>query len=264
MTRVLITGGTGRAGRPVVPRLRDAGCEVRVLSHTREGTIDGVDYLRADLLSGAGVPAALRGARIIVHCAGAASWRKDQAITANLIRAARELDREPHLVKISVVGADRIPVASRLDKAMFGYFDSMLTTERAVQACGLPWTILRATQFCDAFVTVARAMTKLPVVPVASGARFQPVDTRDVADRLAELALGEPAGLVPDIAGPKAYPMADLIRGYLRATGKHRLLMPMRLAGKAARAVRDGANLPAGNATIGSRSWEDFLTEQKF
>jgi uncharacterized protein YbjT (DUF2867 family) len=264
MTRVLVTGGTGRAGRPVVPRLRDAGCDVRVLSHSREGTIDGVEYLKADLVTGDGVAAAVRGAQVIVHCAGAPGWRKDQAMTANLIAAARDLDREPHLVKISVVGADRIPVASRVDKAMFGYFDSMLTTERAVRACGLPWTILRATQFHDAIVIVAKGMTKLPVVPVASGVRFQPADTEDVGDRLAELALGAPAGLVPDLAGPKAYPMADLIRGYLRATGQRRLLVPMRLPGKAARAVRDGANLPAGNATIGNRSWEDFLKRQKF
>lgn len=262
MTRVLVTGGTGRAGRHVVPRLLAAGCDVRVLSHTREGTIEGARYFKADLVSGEGV--ALGDAEVIVHCAGAPSFRKDQAMTANLIRAARELEPKPHLVKVSVVGADRVHVTSLADKAMFGYFGSMRTTEQAIEACGLPWTILRATQFYDAIVIVARAMTKLPVAPVASGVKFQPVDSRDVGERLAELALGEPAGIAPDLAGPKAYPMADLLRGYLRAVGKRRPLLPVRPVGKAARAVREGANLPGPDATIGSRTWEEFLEAGEF
>ncbi len=263
MTPILVTGGTGRAGRPVVARLREAGRDLRVLSHTRRGTVDGVEYVHADLVTGEGAGDAVRGAGIIIHCAGAPSFRKDQAMTANLIRAAAGLDPAPHLVKISVVGAGRVPVAGPADKAMFGYFASMLASERAIEASGLPWTTLRATQFYDALVIVARAMARLPVVPVASGVRFQPVDTRDVADRLVELALGAPAGLAPDFAGPTAYPMAELLRDCLRAAGKRRPLVTVRLPGKAARAVRAGANLPAADATVGRRSWEEFLAEQK-
>jgi uncharacterized protein YbjT (DUF2867 family) len=105
-------------------------------------------------------------------------------------------------------------------------------------------------------------MSKLPVVPVPTGARFQPVAADEVAERLAELALGDPAGLVPDIAGPRIYPMRDLIRGYLRASGKHRALVPLRLPGRAARAFRDGANLAPDHA-VGRRSWEDFLAASR-
>jgi len=146
---------------------------------------------------------------------------------------------------------------------MFGYFESMRANERAVERSGLPWTTLRATQFFDAIAGVAHAMARLPLIPVPSGVRFQPVDTGEVADRLIELALGTPAGLAPDFAGPTAYPMADLVRSYLDATGRHRLLVPMRLPGKVARAVIDGANLPAADATLGHRTWEEFLAEQK-
>src|SRR5262249_57521960 len=81
------------------------------------------------------------------------------------------------------------------------------------------------------------------VLPVPAGVRFQPVDTGEVAARLVELALGSPAGLVPDIAGPEVHSMADLLREYLRARGARRLLVPVRLPGQAARAVRAGANL---------------------
>jgi uncharacterized protein YbjT (DUF2867 family) len=90
------------------------------------------------------------------------------------------------------------------------------------------------------------------------------VDTGEVADRLIELADGGPAGLAPDFGGPAAYPMADLIRSYLNAAGRHRPLIPVPLPGKTARAVRGGANLPAADATLGRRTWEEFLAAQKF
>ena len=263
MALVLVTGGTGRAGRPVVQRLQDAGRELRVLSHTREGAIGGVEYAQADLVKDEGVDQAIRGANVIIHCAGAPSFGRDQAMTANLVRAARRLPEPPHLVKISVVGADRVPVGGGLGKLMFGYFESMRATERAVEGSGLPWTTLRATQFFDAVALIARAMAKLPLIPVPSGVRFQPVDTGEVADRLIELADGAPGGLAPDFAGPTAYPMADLIRSYLQAFGRRRPQMPVHLPGKTARAVKDGANLPAAGATLGHRTWEEFLSDQK-
>jgi uncharacterized protein YbjT (DUF2867 family) len=262
MTLVLVTGGTGRAGRRVVQRLHDAGGEVRVLTHTRQ-PLDGVESVQADLVTGEGVDRAVSGAGIIIHCAGAPSFRRDQAMTANLVQAARRLPAPPHLVKISVGGADRVPASRGLGKLMFGYFESMSATERAVERSGLPWTTLRATQFFDAVALIARAMTRLPVVPVPSGIRFQPVDADEVAGRLIELALAAPAGLAPDFAGPAAYPMADLIRGYQQAVGRSRPLMPVPLPGKIARAVKDGANLPAANATLGHRRWEEFLAGQK-
>ena len=86
-------------------------------------------------------------------------------------------------------------------------------------------------------------------------------DAGEVAARLVELALGTPAGLVPDIAGPRVYGVADLLRGYLRARGKHRLMVPVRLPGRAAGAVRAGANL-APDRAVGQRTWEDFLAER--
>jgi hypothetical protein len=76
-----------------------------------------------------------------------------------------------------------------------------------------------------------------------------------------ELALGTPAGLVPDMAGPRVYEMAELLRGYLRARRKHRLIVPVRLPGKAARAFRDGANL-APERAVGRRTWHEFLADR--
>jgi uncharacterized protein YbjT (DUF2867 family) len=255
---ILVTGGTGTLGRQVVPRLREAGCDVRVLSRRTREAADGIEYVTGDLLKDEGTQAAVDGAGIIVHCAGGA--KGDDEATRNLVRAA-SLAGTQHLVYISVVGADRIPIVSGIDRAMFGYFGFKLAAERAVADSGLPWTMLRAAQFHDLCLKTAQQMARLPVIPVPAGFRFQPVDAGEVAARLVELALGTPAGLVPDMAGPRVYRMADLLRGYLQARRKHRLMVPVRLPGKAARAVRAGANL-APERAVGHRTWEDFLAER--
>src|SRR5438874_6907813 len=255
MQHILVTGGTGTLGRLVVPRLRDAGCTVRVLSRRSRAAGEGIEFVPGDLATGEGIEAAVERAEIIVHCAGSSKGDKDKAL--NLVRAASRAGAR-HLVYISVVGAERIPVVSGVDRAMFGYFASKLATERVVADSGLPWTTLRATQFHDLILMVARQMAKLPVIPVPAGFRFQPIDAGEVAARLVELALGPPAGLVPDVAGPRVYEMAELLRGYLRAVRKHRAIVPVRLPGKAARAVRAGANL-APDRAVGRRTWEDFL-----
>jgi uncharacterized protein YbjT (DUF2867 family) len=254
---ILVTGGTGTLGRRVVARLRAAGRDVRVLSRGIHAVTDGIEYVTGDVLKDEGLQAAVDGAGIIVHCAGGS--KGDDEATRNLMRAAARAGVQ-HLVYISVVGADRIPIVGGVDRTMFGYFASKLAAERIVADSGLPWTTLRATQFFDALLMVAQQMTRLPVIPVPAGFRFQPVDTDEVAAQLVELALGTPAGLVPDIAGPRAYTMADLLRGYLRSRHQHRLMVPLPLPGKAASAVRAGANL-APERAVGRRTWEDFLAE---
>lgn len=247
---ILITGGTGTLGRLVVPRLRDARGQLRVLSRHRHKSGDGVEVVTGDLATGEGLEAAVGEAEIIVHLAGGP--KGDDEATRNLVRAAAQAGAQ-HLVYISVIGADRVPL---------GWMRSKLGAERAVADSGLPWTILRAAQFHDLVLDMVQKMAKLPVVPVPSGLRLQPVDARDVADRLVEVALGRPAGLVPDIAGPRVYGMNELSRAYIRLRGTRRLMMPVRIPGKAGRAYRAGENLTLDGAVVGTRTWEEFLAER--
>jgi uncharacterized protein YbjT (DUF2867 family) len=225
--------------------------------HSRAGG-EGIELVRGDLATGEGIEAAVEGAEIIVHCAGSSTGDEEKAL--NLVRAASRAGVR-HLVHISVVGADRIPVVSGVDRAMFGYFASKLAAERVVAESGLPWTTLRATQFHDLLLMVARQLAKLPLIPLPAGFHFQPVDASEVAARLVELALGTPAGLAPDIAGPKVYSAAELMRGYLRTSHRQRPIIPVWLPGKAAGALRAGANLNPERA-VGRRTWEEFLAEQ--
>ena len=255
---IVVTGGTGGLGRRVVARLRDEGRRVRVLSRHPRGWQEGVEYRTGDLVKNQGVEEALSGAEIVVHCAGVGKIKEDAAQAQNLVSAAKR-GGVRHLVGISVVGAERIPVRSVVDRSMFAYFASQRAKEVVIEQSGLPWTNLRATQFYDGFILVmVRAMAKMPIVPLPAGTRFQPVDADEVADELVEVALGAPAGQVPDFAGPKIYDSESLLLSYLAAIGKHRPILKITMPGAAAAAIRDGANL-APDRAVGRRTWEDFL-----
>lgn len=256
---ILVTGGTGTLGRLVVARLRDAGRDVRVLSRNAKDVADGIEYYAADLATGEGVGAALAGVEVIVHCAGSSKGDDDKA--RNLVEAIEKAGTSPHIVNISVVGAERTPMASGIDRTMFGYVGAKMAAEKIIAESGLPWTTLRATQFHELILLMAQGMAKLPVLPMPTGTSAQPIAAAEVADRLVELALGEPAGLVAEIGGPRIYPMADLIRDYLQTVGKRRPVLPIRLPGKAAKAFRAGANLTPDHAT-GHVTWETFLANQ--
>jgi uncharacterized protein YbjT (DUF2867 family) len=246
---MLVTGGTGTLGRRVVPLVQNAGWKVRVLSRRAQDRGDGVEYVAADLLQGDRLDAALQAVEVVIHLAGGP--KGDDVGTRNLVRAAERAGVR-HLVHISVTAVDQLPLT---------YFRSKLGAEQAVRESSVPWTVVRAAQFHDFALKTVQAMAKLPMMPLPGGVRFQPVDARDVAERLVELALGEPAGLVPDLVGPKVYSLGELAHDYLRATGKHRLSMPIRVPGKVGKVYRAGGNLTLTGATIGTRTWEDFLAE---
>ncbi len=255
---ILVTGGTGTLGRQLVPPLAHAA-EVRVLSRRPHRSSGGEVYVVGDLATGDGVEQAVAGVDTIVHCAG--SRQGDEEKARCLVRAARAVGGDPHVVFISVVGADRVPVASRIDRLAFGYFAGKRAAEQVIERSGLPWTTLRATQFYDLMLTVSRALARLPVLPVPSATRFQPIDAGEVAQRLVELALGRPTGLVPDVAGPQIFDAAGLVSAYLRATRRRRKILRIPLPGRAAAAVRAGAVL-APDRAVGVRTWEEFLADR--
>lgn len=238
---ILVTGGTGTLGRALVARLRADGRTPRVLSR-RPG--DG--RLVGDLETGAGLPDALRGVDTVVHAA--TRFGHDVPAAARLLKAARDAEVR-HLVLISIVGIDRVP---------FRYYRDKLRVEHLVEDGDVPWSILRATQFHDLLAMLFGALSRSPVLPVLAEAPFQPVDVHDVADRLAALTTARPAGRVPDLAGPEIRPMADLARVWLRATGRHRAVLPVRAPGAFARAVRAGG-LVAPEHADGRTTFEQFL-----
>ncbi len=260
--RILVTGGTGTVGRVVAQRLLDSGAQVRILSRGRRaaGPTGQATYVVGDVKTGEGLAAAMTDVDVVVHCVDPAHHRGDRqrgeagrsgSPRMPVVDAALGAGR-PHLVYISIVGIDRIPL---------GYYRRKLADEELISASGLPWTVLRATQFHDLVAVILRVLAAPPIMVVPAGFSFQPIDVRDVGTELAALALGEPAGRVPDIAGPEVLPIADLARRYLAAVGKRRPVVAAALPGRIARGLRSGANLAPARA-VGTITFDRYLAEQ--
>ncbi|MEB3368479.1 SDR family oxidoreductase [Saccharopolyspora mangrovi] len=240
---ILVTGGTGTLGSALVRRRRDAGEDVSVLSRS-----PGSGRVVGDLRTRQGLRQAVSGAEVIVHCATTNSGQDVQA-TRNLVEHARRAGK-PHLVYISIVGIEQVPLP---------YYRAKLEAERLMIESGLPWTILRTTQFHDLIAKISALQRRSPVIAALSGVRFQPISVREVAERLAELAGADPAGRVPDMAGPQVRSHEDLTRAYLLANGLRRRVLRLRPPGSVFRALRSGANL-APDRAVGRVTFEEFLS----
>lgn len=242
---ILVTGGTGNIGRHAVPLLRAAGREVRVLSRHPRAAEPRIAYMAGDTVKGTGLEQAVEGIDTVLHLAGGAQG--DDVAAQNLVAAARKAGVR-HLVLISVVGADSMPI---------GYFRMKADAEHAFEASGIPFTVLRVAQLHDFALPMVKVLSRLRMAP--RGLRFESVGVDEVAARLAELALGAPAGHVADLAGPQVREVADMVRAFDGARGRVRRLLPIRVPGAVGRAYRAGDNLAPESAVRGVMTWEGFL-----
>jgi uncharacterized protein YbjT (DUF2867 family) len=247
---ILVTGGTGTIGRRVVPLLRAAGRNVRILSRHPQQDEPGIQHVAGDTVAGMGLAEALAGVETVLHLAGGA--KGDDSAARNLVAAARDAG-VGHFILISVVGADRMPI---------GYFRAKAAAEQAIAEAAVPWTVLRAAQLHEFVLPVARGLARLPLTPIPTGLRSESVHVDEVAARLAELTLGAPACRVPDIAGPEVLNVAELLATFTEFHGKRRPRINVRIPGAVGRAYRSGDNLADGSAQRGHRGWAEFLAEQ--
>lgn len=247
MASILVTGASGNLGRHVLPLLRAQAHELRLLSRAPR---DGAEFVVGDTVAGTGLAAAVAGVDTVLHLAG--SSKGDDVGTANLAEAARRAG-VGHLVMISVIGADAMPI---------GYFRAKDRAEAALAASGVPFTVLRAAQFHDFVWGMFAGMVKLPVVPAPSAIRLEPVDVQDVAVKLAGLVEGAPRGRVTDLAGPEVLDAPTLLRGIAQARGVRRPFVPLRVPGAIGRAYRDGVNLAGGEVERASGTWNAYLARR--
>ena len=243
MSTVLVTGGTGALGRHVVTRLRERGDEVRVLSRR-----PGVGTHVGDLSTGDGVADAARGAELIVHAASDTRrlGRSDLAQTNNLLRAARDAN---HLLYVSIVGIDSIP---------YIYYRHKLKCEQAIASSPVPYTILRATQFHESIGWLLRACERLPLAVLPLDFRFQTIAAAEVGERAAGLAVSEPAGTILNIGGPEVLTLGQMAELWRTERGRPRRMVRLPLAGRIARAFREGRNTSPEQAA-GTQTWAQFV-----
>src|SRR4051812_29930382 len=202
--KIVVIGGSGLIGKKVVVNLRPHGHEVVAASPS-----SGVNAV-----TGEGLAQALAGAQVVVDVANAPSW-EDNAVLAffetsgrNLL-AAEAAAGVGHHVALSVVGTDRL-------QAM-GYFRAKLAQERLIKAAGIPYSIVRATQFFEFVGAIAQESTVGATVRL-SPALVQPMASDDVAAALADVTVAAPLNGTVEVAGPERIPLDELVGRFLKAT----------------------------------------------
>ena len=232
---ILVTGATGSLGRPAVDLLVQSGHNVRGLSRH-----PGPGRVVADLSIGVGLADALAGVTTVIHLATGANAHDSQQMR-QLLRAIAEHPIE-HLIFMSIVGVGRHSLS---------YYRDTHLSEQLIAASGIPYTILRATQFHSFVAGLFTAQRRLPMTIVP---RFsvQPVAVEEVAGRLVELVDAGPSRRVPDFAGPEQLLFRELAPQWNTAHSRRRPVWTIPVPGAAGRSFRDGVHLSSlpGDARV--------------
>ncbi|QLH83139.1 SDR family oxidoreductase [Halosimplex pelagicum] len=262
MSDVLVTGATGTLGGALVAQLADDGWRVLAASRTPTeasavggaSDADAVEWVELDLVEGVGIERGVKRADAVVHAATAP--RGDAEVvdvrgTERLLDAAASASVE-HFLYPSIVGVDAIP---------FSYYERKREAERAVEASPVPSTVLRATQFHAFVADILGLVAKLPVWPLPTELRAQPVDHREVADALVDRLAGEPVDRADPVGGPAVRTLGELARAYREARGLRRPIVRVPVPGGVAREFRNGtATCP--DRAVGAVTWESWLAEK--
>ncbi|MCW5664685.1 MAG: SDR family oxidoreductase [Piscinibacter sp.] len=242
---IVILGGTGLIGTRLAALLRRAGHQVAAVSPST-----GVDSV-----TGRGLDAALAGAQVVVDVTNSPSFAPEdvlaffQASTRHLLAAARAAGVQ-HLVALSVVGAERLPDS--------GYLRAKLAQEALIARGGVPFTVLRATQFIEFLGAIADSLTDAGVVH-APAAPLQPVAADDVAATLAEVALAAPLNGRLELGGPQRAPLDALLRRWLPARGDRRSVVTDPTATYFGARLEGDALCTAADARLGRTGLDDWL-----
>jgi uncharacterized protein YbjT (DUF2867 family) len=249
--KVAVVGGTGVLGALLVAELAANGDEVLALSRKPRGTLpEGAEHRRIDLSSGEGLAGALAGVEVVLDAANTPPNRGKALVagTRRVLAAATEADVR-HLVGISIVGCDRVPMP---------YYKAKVEQEEAIAAGKVPWSLLRATQFHTLVAWAFEQAGRFGIVPTGR-AQLQPIAPAVVAARLAEVARGGPAGRVADVAGPEVLTLSELAAAW-RRHGHRGLPLRIPMVGKIGRPVREAA-LCDPDAAAGGPTFERWLSD---
>ena len=245
--KIVVIGGTGLIGSKLVQNLRERGHDVLAASPST-----GVNSITRE-----GLALAMDGAEVVVDVANAPSW-EDQAVldffetsSRNLL-AAEAAAGVRHHVALSIVGSERLPEN--------GYFRAKVAQENLIKASGIPYTLLRATQFFEFVGGIVQSFAVGEEIRI-SPALIQPIAAVDVVAALTDVALAAPVNGTVEVAGPEAMPLDDLARRFLRVNQDNRKVVPdvnARYFGD----VLDDQSLTAGkNARLGAIRFEDWLAQ---
>ncbi|MGJ4942798.1 SDR family oxidoreductase [Bradyrhizobium sp. HKCCYLS1011] len=245
--KIVVIGGSGLVGSKLVATLRQRGHDVAAASPKT-----GVNSV-----TGEGLADALTGAEIVVDVSNAPSWEPAavldffQTSSRNLV-AAEAAAGVRHHVALSIVGTDRTPAIA--------YFRAKVAQEQVIKSSGLPYSIVRATQFFEFLSAIADGGVVDGKIIVPS-ALFQPIATDDIVSVLAEVATGAPLNATIDIAGPEKAPFNTFVARRLKAAGDARPVLGDPKASYYGAPIDDRSLVPLGPARLGPTGLDAWLAK---
>lgn len=246
--KIVVIGGTGLIGSKTVAILRQRGHEV-VAAAPQNGI---------NTITGEGVKAAVAGAQVVVDLANSPSF-EDKAVLEFFETSGRNLFPAEtaagvrHHVALSIVGIDRTDN---------GYFRAKVAQERLIKASGVPYTIIRSTQFLEFLGGIADSSADGNIVRLPT-CLFQPIAADDVASRVAEVALAAPRNGTVEIAGPERAPFDEIVARYLKAVGDPRKVVSDPEARYWGGQVEEQSLVPLGEAHLGSIGFDEWMRRSR-
>src|ERR1700719_3728887 len=243
--KIVVIGGTGLIGSKTVAILRQGGHEVLAASPN-----SGVNTI-----TGAGLKEALVGAQVVIDLTNSPSF-EDKAVleffetSGRNLLAAEAAAGVRHHVALSIVGTDRTPEN--------GYFRAKIAQEKLIEASGIPYTIIRATQFLEFLGTIAATSAEGNMIRLSPGL-FQPIAADDVAAIVADVALAAPRSGIVEIARPERAPFTEIIARYLKTVGDPREVVSDPEARYWDGRVEERSLVPLGEAPLGRIGFDEWL-----
>jgi len=247
--KIVVIGGTGLIGSKLVGKLKQAGHEAVPASPA-----SGVNTV-----TGEGLDKAFEGADVVVDVANSPTFEDKAALdfftaAGRNIFAAEKAAGVRYHVALSVVGTERL--------LEMGYFHAKLVQEDLIKTSGVPYTLVRATQFYEFVPAIAQSATEGDTVRL-SPAFFQPMAADDVAAALAKVTLEKPVNGMIEIGGPKAVRLSDLVKSYLAATNDPRHVVVDTQARYFGILLNDSTLVPGDDARLGAIEFEQWLKSAK-
>ncbi|WP_433735992.1 SDR family oxidoreductase [Pseudomonas putida] len=243
--KIVVIGGTGLIGTQLCKLLRDSGHDVLPAS----------PKLGVNAVTGEGLQIALQGAEVVVDLSNSPSF-EDAAVleffeqSGRNLAAAQKAAGVKHHVALSVVGTERMLES--------GYFRAKMAQEELIKNSGVPYTILRATQFFEFIGAIVQFSMQGDTARLTSAA-LQPVASADVAAALAKIAVAPPTGQTVEVAGPDKQPLVSFAKTYLQHTGDPRKVITDDSAGYYGAMINDQSLTPGANPIIGKIHFDQWL-----
>jgi uncharacterized protein YbjT (DUF2867 family) len=243
--KIVVIGGTGLIGSKVVEKLKQKGHEA----------IAAAPNTGVNTITGEGLKEAMAGAQVVIDLANSPSFEDKAALeffetSGRNLLAAEAAAGVRHHVALSIVGTDRTP-----DN---GYFRAKVAQEKLIETSGIPYTIIRSTQFLEFLGGIAASSTDGNIVRLSPGL-FQPIAADDVAAIVADVALTAPRNGIIEIAGPERAPFNEIVARYLKAVGDPREVVRDPEARYWGGRVEERSLVPLGEARLGRIGFNEWL-----